>query len=957
MPQDLDSLRDALKDRYTVERELGRGGMATVYLAHDRKLGRAVALKVLRPELAAALGGGRFVREIEIAARLTHPHILGVHDSGDADGILYYTMPYVEGESLRERLTRERQLPLEDTLQITREVADALGYAHALGIVHRDIKPENILFTGGHAVVADFGIAKAITSAGGDRLTETGLSIGTPAYMSPEQASGHDQVDGRSDLYSLGCVLYEMLAGHPPFQGTTAHELLARHATDPVPPLRTGRATIPEPIEAAVERVLAKVPADRFPTAEQFSAALQIDATAYRKRQRTLKALRRIAVVPAAALVLVAGAYGAMRYRAATNWKRQPMDQNTVAVVPFRVTATDEAVRTLDRGLPDMLYSVLTGGAVPRAVDIGRMLRKRDEMEGRRSATFADADLRLAADLGAGLLLTGAVVQAGTVLMVNALLQRVPSGDEVARHSFRVPVDSMNLLPGGVVLGLLGEQLGEDRERLEMFARQDPRAVQVYLAGVRAEREGSPDAALQRYEEAERIDSTFALPVLRIAHMAWKRGGLGGRWAPSLRRARDLRDRLGPRDQALLWFGLVNRGDAVDSTENAVAILEATRRWASLAPDDAEAQVLLALALRLAGAIAGIPDWQAQYRLARERAWRLDSVTPQQILDHAYYFSVETGDREWAGRVLPSFLAHVDSTAERWAGTRWALAYLLGDSASVRQFRARLAAGDPSLSGEGLWPVYELGARGYIRGDAVVIGSAAVNEAFVLLLPVGRVKDAAALMEPWALVQFAYAYVGLDEAAAEAADTLQARYAKDPRRFGDGCRSALHRSVGGDTVGARQLARALLPQYRKEGYLGICPAMVEALVESWDTTRRDTPALDSLEASMRLGPGTEWPAVIGMVMVARLARQRGQWERALKAAGDGCCWGMAFSRHARAPLLREEGELATVVGDTARAIEAFTKYLNIRVAPDPGVVQAEVDSVRAALDALLRAKG
>ncbi len=249
MPELLDRLKTALADRYAVQEEIGAGGMATVYLAEDLKLHRKVALKVLRPELAAALGPERFLREIEIAAKLHHPHILPLHDSGEVDGFLYYVMPYVEGESLRDRLNREKQLPLDDALQFAREVADALSYAHSHDVVHRDIKPENILLEAGHAVIADFGIARAVTAAGGERLTETGVSIGTPHYMSPEQAAGSEELDGRSDVYSLGCVLYEMLGGSPPFVGTTAQEILTRHATDPVPSIRPARATIPEGID------------------------------------------------------------------------------------------------------------------------------------------------------------------------------------------------------------------------------------------------------------------------------------------------------------------------------------------------------------------------------------------------------------------------------------------------------------------------------------------------------------------------------------------------------------------------------------------------------------------------------------------------------------------------------------------------------------------------------------
>jgi tetratricopeptide (TPR) repeat protein len=269
-----DRLIAALADRYAIAQEVGSGGMATVYLAEDLKHRRHVAIKVLRPELADALGPDRFLREIEIAARLDHPHILPLYDSGEADGFLFYVMPYVEGESLRDRIERERQLPTEDAIQIAREVADALSYAHSRDVVHRDIKPENILLAGGHARVADFGIARAITEAGGERLTGTGLAIGTPTYMSPEQAAGSHELDGRSDLYSLGCVLHEMLAGHPPFTGPIG-SLVHQHLVADPPSITTLRPAVPPQVAAALERVLAKTPADRFNPAAQFADALR----------------------------------------------------------------------------------------------------------------------------------------------------------------------------------------------------------------------------------------------------------------------------------------------------------------------------------------------------------------------------------------------------------------------------------------------------------------------------------------------------------------------------------------------------------------------------------------------------------------------------------------------------------------------------------------------------------
>ena len=271
----LGRLTVALAERYTIERELGAGGMATVYLAHDVRHDRKVALKVLRPELASILGAERFLTEIKTTANLQHPHILSLFDSGDADGLVFYVMPFVEGESLRDRLARERQLPVEEAVAIAREVADALEYAHRHGVIHRDIKPENILLHGGHALVADFGIALAASrSQGGTRMTETGMSLGTPHYMAPEQAMGEREITARADIYALGCVLYEMLTGEPPFTGPTAQAIIARVMTEAPRPIALQRHTVPAHVEAAVVKALEKLPADRFATAEALAAAL-----------------------------------------------------------------------------------------------------------------------------------------------------------------------------------------------------------------------------------------------------------------------------------------------------------------------------------------------------------------------------------------------------------------------------------------------------------------------------------------------------------------------------------------------------------------------------------------------------------------------------------------------------------------------------------------------------------
>ncbi|HJR36161.1 MAG TPA: serine/threonine-protein kinase, partial [Gemmatimonadales bacterium] len=274
MTDSFSKLAAALADRYRIERELGHGGMATVYLAQDLRHRRRVAVKVLRQDLAAVIGADRFLKEIETTANLQHPSILPLYDSGEADAFLYYVMPYVEGETLRGKLTREKQLSVEETVAIAKSVAAALEYAHRRGVIHRDIKPENILLPDGQALVADFGIALAVSQAGGTRMTETGLSLGTPHYMSPEQATGDRELDARSDIYSLGAMTYEMLTGDPPHTGSTVQAIVAKVLSEQPTPISRTRHLVPANVDAAVQRALAKTPADRFASAADFAAAL-----------------------------------------------------------------------------------------------------------------------------------------------------------------------------------------------------------------------------------------------------------------------------------------------------------------------------------------------------------------------------------------------------------------------------------------------------------------------------------------------------------------------------------------------------------------------------------------------------------------------------------------------------------------------------------------------------------
>src|SRR5438445_5754279 len=492
-------LRATLADRYTFERELGRGGMATVYLAQDLKHHRKVAIKVLEPELAAALGPDRFLREIEIAAGLSHPHILPLYDSGEAGASLYYVMPYVEGETLRGRLNRELQLPLEDALRITREVADALSYAHGHDVVHRDIKPENILFQAGHAVVSDFGIARAITAAAGGSLTATGIAIGTPAYMSPEQATGSSRLDGRSDIYGLGCVLYEMLAGEPPYTGPSAQVVMAKRVADPVPSVRRLRETVPSAIDSAITKALAKSPADRFGTAEGFAAALGVGVAAPGAPRRFSR-LR----VPIAVSAAVAGIVGTALFLHRT---RPPLlDPNLLAVAPFDVL--DQKLDLWREGLVDVLSRDMDGAGTLRVVPVSVVLRR---WRGRADAAEA-ADLRRRT--GARLAVVGTVAPEGpdSVRLRSAVVD-VASGKTLLEIERSDQTDRIDRLADSVTLDVLRDVRAAPagHTRLVTAGTKSLPALRAFLRGEQLSRRLSLDSAIEEYDRAVALDSGFAL--------------------------------------------------------------------------------------------------------------------------------------------------------------------------------------------------------------------------------------------------------------------------------------------------------------------------------------------------------------------------------------------------------------------------------------------------------------
>ncbi|HEX8212310.1 MAG TPA: protein kinase [Longimicrobium sp.] len=517
----LTRLDAALAARYSVRRELGRGGMGTVFQAEDLKYGRPVALKVLHPELAHSIGAQRFLAEIQLAAKLTHPHIVTVYDSGEADGLLYYVMPYVEGESLRERLDRSGPLPPDEAVHIALEAADALDFAHARGVVHRDIKPENILLAHGHASVADFGVARAVSTAAEQRLTATGLIVGSPPYMSPEQTDPGAPVDGRADVYSLGCVLHEMLSGTPPFGSNGVQATVYRHLTQAPPPLRTLRGDVPPALESIVLRALEKQPADRFATAGEMRRAL-IDPEAAASsrplrdeapsvpRRRSRGAARRWRVALAA---LVLGALAAMGAAVWRGTRAERVDGPTgIAVLPFQGSPTGSEAVPPDRWLASSL-GLLRG---LRVVD-GRSLLGGQDWR----AVPLDAVLEKAAKGGARYLIAGSLLTDGRERRLTVEVYasggggQIYSGAAMAGESTPQALDRMALEVVRVVaeaedrdLGAFGDAASETTSLA---------ALTELIQGQRHFRRGETDQAVASFRRAIRADSSFGPAYYRLS--------------------------------------------------------------------------------------------------------------------------------------------------------------------------------------------------------------------------------------------------------------------------------------------------------------------------------------------------------------------------------------------------------------------------------------------------------
>ncbi|HET9294473.1 MAG TPA: serine/threonine-protein kinase [Gemmatimonadales bacterium] len=975
---------------YEVTGLLGRGGMATVYLAQDHKHHRTVAVKVFDAGVGAAMGREWFLREIDIAAGLHHPHILPLHDSGEVDGRLYYVMPHVEGESLRQRLTREGQIPLASARRIIQEVAGALDYAHRQHVVHRDIKPENILLQEGQAIVADFGIARALDPVVVDTdSAETIPALGTPAYMSPEQATRTAAIDGRTDIYALGCVLYEMLAGAPPFTGATVQAILDQHAAAPVPSLRRVRPDIPLALEQAVTRALEKVPADRFATASEFAKALDmaVSATTLRRPGFRLR-WRGVLLGVAAAAVLTAG----VEY-----FLRRPPDStgpnpDLVAILPFRTAGASPELAWLREGMVDLLTLKLAGEGGLRAVEPRTLLSAWSRAGGSAGREIAVASaMEIARHVGAGRILDGSVVGTTAHVTLSASLLTIPRGSAVSQASVEGPIDSLSALVDLLAARVLSLQAGTETSRLPSLMSVSLPAIHAYLAGRAAFRRGRFDEAFERFRDATVIDSNFAVAALELVHASIWTAPAGEAADRGKRLALAGRNQLGPGDRALIdiWARPVTEWP------------ELFRSWRAAAnayPGRAEVWYGLGDAYYHHGARVGLAE---PFRLAADafrRGWIIDSTSGDEFqvpdnspalvepINHLVEMAQVQGDTLSVRRLVALGLAS-DSTSFRSDYLRWHAALAAGDSArrafwadsqrlhvltvaSIHRFTGSSGVGmeDYLRSGELMLPHWE-------AGDS----AEGVFERSVLALNGGRPSEAASLMRghldapdgSMGLPIGQALYWGGSRIAAVATARRLTRIVAAGVTGGlplqwqlqSLCALATWRAARGDyaytEIAVRRLRSAVIRGLPPDDSVAVanfrtlCVALLDATRATALHLVGAPGALDRADtAALTYNVGVSMPPNL---VIARLAEAQGDLPRALRAVRRGSGYDL-FPLWYLSTFLHEEGRLAALTGDTAGAIRAYQHYLALRPDPEPEV-KPEVERVRVELGKLKRQRG
>ena len=971
--------------------------MAVVYRARDLRHDRPVAIKVLRPELAASLGADRFLREIRVAARLQHPHILSLIDSGEVAPeagvgapVLWYAMPLVEGESLRDRLRAGGAQPLPDVLRWTAELADALAYAHAHGIVHRDLKPENVLLSvaGGepgmpaHALLADFGVARALETSASDRLTESGLALGTPAYMSPEQSLGEGTVDGRSDLYSLGCVLYELLTGEPPYTGPTAQAIVAKRLTDPVPSARRLRESVPPALDRVLARLLAKSPADRYSSAAELSAALAgvsaaDDGTAIAPARRsTRRGAPRAMLIAAGLLVVLVVALAAAWIARRPARPKVTLDPASVAVLPFRVTAPDHSLDYLGEGLVDLLAVKLDGSAGVRAVPPRQILAALRYQSG---ATITQGDAEGAARrTGAARILDGSLVRSAAGLELSAILRPTGGGGAAVRAAVSGSPDSLPALVDRLAAQLLAGQAAAIPALSEISSAG---ALSAYLRGKAADRRGRYREAVAGFGEALEQDSSFALAALDLVASA-ERTGDHQTSDRAARLAWAHRERLTPKGRILLRAML---GPRYPESSSMIAFLDAWQEAVKAAPELPEAWFQLGDYQLHDGGVNDVPDPVERAETNFRRALELDSSWALP-LDHILLAKLHLEDTTELRALARRWFAQDTAGGDRSPYLRWRLGVALGDSALVARERARLERWNDDaiqwLAGNGQAEAVGLGdvrlavrelTRRAARGQRLW---AARNFQREWLLNTGRPGEALALTdslasgEPWPswaqLTTIEDALFWDGDTAAAAAEVRRFAAALEGRssasrvapdvRSRAACRLGFWSLARGDDAGVRRWAARL----RRPGPSG--PAfntddtlMCDGLLQVWlawrerqpDTARRLLDRADSIYISSDVMD--DWP--ITNLVTARLREATGDLPGAARTIGRVQV-ALPVSPTYVSTYLREQARIGLEAGDTVGAVRALRRYVGLRRDAEP-VLRVGIDSARARLAELV----
>lgn len=966
----LERLKSELSDRYEIDREIGRGGMATVYLAADIRHSRQVAIKVLHPELAANVGAERFLQEIRTVARLNHPHVLPVHDSGEAAGTLFYVMPYVEGESLRQRLDRNRQLSIEETVRVGIEVADALDYAHRQGVVHRDIKPGNILLSEGHAVLADFGIARAVSVAREDRVTRTGLGVGTPLYSSPEQATADETLDGRTDIYSLGVVLYEMLAGEVPLGGATPQSIQAKRLSQTPTPLPVLRDTVPPLLDEAIARALARVPADRFDTASDFGEALvsaSTDATSSGVYVTAAKpsGSRRKRMIIAAAVAAVAAV------AAIFVWTQQPdsdspgvlsPDPNAIAALPFAAVGSVEVIKELASSFPLALRAKITGEYGPRTVDPGLVQAELNAAEARTGEPLVDAAVNeVARSIGAAMLIRGTVMGSEDAFEIQAELVDARSGEILSRSIQRGAVSDWLSMLDRLVVDLLSPVYGETANRIPELARYKSEAVMAYLAGRRGWNLLTPGHE-ELFREALRSDSTLVLAALFgylageqdrvLAEYAWRR-----------------REVLSPRDQLILTAGAGHLFGVVTSASEEMAAWETVLE---LEPDNFTAQYELAELLWNRGVELAVPDRVSRTKDLLERALnQLPKPEHRWLTGYRFEVALLEDDSASLVRQLASF-DRIAGPGTRRRGQARAFGLSIGPSSdefggfgsgretrgiiegalltgrSLDLARAATRACEVERCNEGrvgrigalLWGWYDLWREAlsvFSSSSDLSVHGGLVRDAVYIGWPDATVSASVGFLEDLAQ-QDPSSTVSIDDLAA--ARCWLAQWDLSQRR----------------TERVPETIRFLRQDVPVPAFFSSCAA----LLETWLLRSEGQPHVESLlalDSLMRAGPLMQGPVLNSAInlQLARWLREDGDYKLGVEATlrgrsghGMGLMWNEGYD----IVLLREEAPLLALVGDTIAALESYERFLAFREQAR-GPWETQLDSVRSEYVALL----